>query len=419
MSAGDRDTDFDVLIAGGGLVGGSLAIALAQTSCRVGLIEAVPPDSDAQPSFDDRTIALSRGSQRILESLDLWSLLQERVWPIRQIHVSEQGRFGNAVIDATEQGLEALGFVINSRLLGQTLWQRLTELPAIQIFCPAQAGLSKAADSEPGEWRSVSLQTADQHHALRTRLLVVADGARSTLRSALGIVADERDYDQVAVVANIEVDARYVGHMAYERFTSAGPLAILPGRAGHYTMVLACHADEVQLVLAMDESALLKRVQAFFGYRLGCFRRVGERHVYPLSLVTAQSVVAERAVLIGNAANGLHPVAAQGFNLGLRDVAILAELIADQSRSAADRVDPGSPDLLAAYADWRQSDQARVVSFTDGLIRLFGIDAKSVSISRGLGLAAFDVLPGAKHELARQTMGLAGRLSRLARGLRL
>jgi 2-octaprenyl-6-methoxyphenol hydroxylase len=169
----------------------------------------------------------------------------------------------------------------------------------------------------------------------------------------------------------------------------------------------------------MDDSALLRRVQTAFGYRLGCFRRVGKRQAYPLSLVTAQTVVADRAVLIGNAANGLHPVAAQGFNLGLRDVASLAELIADQSRSTAGSVDPGSPDLLAAYADWRQSDQARVVSFTDSLIRLFGIDAKSVSIGRGLGLAAFDVFPGAKHELARQTMGLAGRLSRLARGLRL
>lgn len=419
MCAADRDAEFDVLIAGGGLVGGSLAIALAQTSCRVGLLEAVPPDSDSQPSFDDRTIALSRGSQRILESLDLWPLLQEKVWPIRQIHVSEQGRFGTAMIDASEQGLEELGFVINSRLLGQTLWQRLTELPALRIFCPAQAGLGKVVASESGEWRSVSLQTADQHHDLRTRLLVVADGARSTLRSALGIAADDRDYDQVAVVANVAVDPRYVGHVAYERFTSSGPLAILPGRAGHYTMVLACRADEAQHVLAMDDSVLLERVQAAFGYRLGCFRRVGKRQAYPLSLVTAQRVVADRAVLIGNAANGLHPVAAQGFNLGLRDVAILAELIADQSRSAAGSVDPGSTDLLAAYADWRKSDQTKVVSFTDGLIRLFGIDAKSVSIGRGLGLAAFDVFPGAKQELARQTMGLAGRLSRLARGLRL
>lgn len=419
MCAADRDTEFDVLIAGGGLVGGSLAIALAQTNCRVGLIEAVPPDSLAQPSFDDRTIALSRGSQRILESLDLWPLLQERVWAIEQIHVSEQGRFGTAMIDASEQGLEALGFVINSRLLGQMLWQRLNELSAIRVFCPAQAGLGKVADRESGEWRSVSVQAADQHHELRTRLLVVADGARSSLRSALGIAADDRDYDQVAVVANIEVDARYVGHVAYERFTSAGPLAILPGKAGHYTMVLACHADEAQLVLAMDDSALLERVQAAFGYRLGRFRRVGKRQPYPLSLVTAQSVVADRAVLIGNAANGLHPVAAQGFNLGLRDVASLAELIADRSRNTAGSVDPGSPDLLAAYADWRQGDQARVVRFTDGLIRFFGVDVKPVSVGRGLGLAAFDLLPGAKRELARQTMGLAGRLSRLARGLRL
>jgi 2-octaprenyl-6-methoxyphenol hydroxylase len=416
MQAPDREAEFDVLIAGGGLVGGSLAIALAQTPCRVGLVEAVPPDSHAQPSFDDRTIALSRGSQRILESLGLWPLLQNSVWPIERIHVSEQRRFGTAVIDAVGQGIPELGCVINSRLLGQALWQMLAQLPSVRTYCPAQAVLGDAIASEPGAWRTVRLHAGEQLQTLRTRLLVVADGARSPLRSALGIAADDRDYGQVAVVANIEVDARYVGHTAYERFTPAGPLAILPGRAGHYTMVLACGKDAAPAVMAMENAALLDHVQAAFGYRLGRFRQIGKRHAYPLSLVAADSIVTDRAVLIGNAAHGLHPIAGQGFNLGLRDVASLAELITDHCRGAPANIDPGRSDLLTAYAEWRQADQARVVSFTDGLIRLFGIDAAPVAIGRGLGLAAFDIAPGAKQELARQTMGLAGRLSRLARG---
>ena len=419
MHARSSTADFDVLIAGGGLVGGSLAIALAQTACRVGLVEAVPPDSDAQPSFDDRTIAISRGSQRILDSLGLWPLLQDDVWPIERIHVSEQGRFGTAVIDAAEQGIPALGFVISSRLLGRALWHKLAELPSVETFCPAQAGLGDDLQAEPNGLRTVILRSGEQCKTVRTRLLVVADGARSQLRSALHIDAGARDYGQVAVVASIEVDSRYAGRTAYERFTPAGPVAILPGRAGHYTLVLACSSDDAPVLMAMQDAALLDHVQAAFGQRLGRFRQIGKRHAYPLSLVTADQIVTDRAVVIGNAAHGLHPIAAQGFNLGLRDVAALAELLADHSRSAAESFDPGSADLLAAYAEWRKGDQARVVRFTDSLIRVFGIDAAPVSIGRGIGLAALDVLPGAKHELARQTMGLAGRLSRLARGLRL
>lgn len=406
--------DFDVLIAGGGLVGGSLAIALAGTSCRVGLVEAVPPDSAAQPSFDDRTIALSRGSYRILNQLEVWPLIADAVWPIHKIHVSEQKRFGTALIAADEQGIPELGFVIKSRQLGQALWQKLGELPTVTTFCPARV----AATEVEATTRSVTL-TGDKVVSINTQLLVVADGARSELRGALGIKASDRDYGQVAVVANIQVDARHAGHIAYERFTPEGPLAILPGQNGLYTVVLARSSDSAPTVMAMSDKDMLDLVQSSFGFRLGRFTRLGKRYAYPLHLVTADRIIAERAVVIGNAANGLHPVAAQGFNLGLRDVASLGEVIADGYGMQAAAFDPGAAAVLAKYSDWRQSDQSKVVGFTDSLIRLFGIPGAPVSIGRGVGLAAFDLVPGAKRELARQTMGLSGRLTRLARGLRL
>ena len=262
--------DFDVLIAGGGLVGGSLAIALAGTSCRVGLVEAVPPDSAAQPSFDDRTIALSRGSYRILNQLEVWPLIADAVWPIRKIHVSEQKRFGTALIDSEEQGIPELGFVIKSRQLGQALWRKLSELPTVTTFCPARV---TATEVDAG-MRSVTL-TGDNVTSINTQLLVVADGARSELRGALGIQASDRDYGQIAVVANIQVDARHAGHIAFERFTPEGPLAILPGQNGLYTVVIARSSDLAPTVMALSDKDMLELVQSSFGFRLGRFTRLG------------------------------------------------------------------------------------------------------------------------------------------------
>ena len=407
------ETRFDVLVAGGGLVGGSLSIALAQAGLQVGLVEAVPPDSSAQPSFDDRTIALSRGSFRILSELGIWERLASDTWPIRRIHVSQQGRFGTAMIDAREQGVADLGFVIKSHAIGAALWSCIRELENIHVLCPARV----AATELQGDVRAVSIDLDGVHHTVQAPLLAIADGARSGLRTQVGIAATERDYDQVAVVANVQIDTGRTDYLAYERFTDEGPLAMLPGADGRYTMVLARNAATVQSVLDMDDASMLDMLQSLLGFRLGRIRRIGQRQAYPLYLVTADRLTAERAVLVGNAANGLHPVAAQGFNLGLRDVASLAETLADNARQVD--FDPGAAAVLEHYAAWREPDQAKVVRFTDGLIRLFGVGVPGAAAARGLSLQAFDLVPGAKQELARQTMGLAGRMSRLARGLRL
>jgi len=407
--------EFDVVIAGGGLVGGSLAVALARSRLKVALIEAVPHDSEAQPSFDDRTLALSQGSCNILKQLGLWPLLQDSVFAIDKIHVSEQGRFGTAVIDAAEQGIEHLGHVIKGRALGNALWQRIAELPELSVVCPARVSAAELAAK--GSRRKVQVSSVAGDRELHTRLLVVADGARSPLRESLGVGSRVSDYHQVAIVANVQIEKRWAGHMAYERFLPQGPLAVLPGPAGRYTIVLARDAAAAGDYLQMPDSEFLQVLQTGLGFRLGRLKNLGKRVSYPLSLVQTEKLAARRAVMIGNAANGLHPVAGQGFNLGLRDVASLAELLADDMAGGVEQFDPGADDLLQAYTDWRQDDHRNVVTFTDGLIRLFGRSGELLSRGRGLGLTLFDVLPAGKRELARQTMGLGGRMTRLARGL--
>ncbi len=409
----DKPPDYDVVIAGGGLVGGSLAVALAASDLRIALVEAEPHDSAVQASFDDRSIALSHGSCNILRQLGLWDALQSDAFPITRIHVSEQQRFGNALIDAAEQGIAELGFVIKGRRLGAALWQRINKLTGLDVCCPARVTATVPA----ADGRDVVVATPDGEQTLRTRLLVVADGARSSLREALGVAAAIDDYGQTAIVANVQVDRRYAGHTAFERFTPQGPLAVLPGADGLYTVVLACATEQAKQLSALADNEFLQQVQNRLGFRLGRLRKLGKRTAYPLSLVQTAALTTERAVMIGNAAHGLHPVAGQGFNLGLRDAASLAELLITGSRQTPAEFDAGAKSLLQNYADWRHNDQRRVVAFTDGLIRLFGRRGRLLSHARGLGLAVFDTFPAGKRLLARQTMGLGGRMTRLARGL--
>ena len=404
-----RATDFDVLIAGGGLAGGSLALALAALPLRIGVVEAVPVDSAEQPSFDDRTIALSRGSQQILTGIGLWPAVADSAVPIREIHVSERGRFGTTRITARDQGVPTLGHVVASRTIGQALWAALEHRPNVRLYCPA-----RLAEPQPdADAIALALDCGGVRQVLTSRLLVVAEGARSTLRTALGVAAEERDYGQTAIVGNVAVAGCESSGVAWERFTAAGPLALLPYRDGRYVFVLGRATAEAERVLALGDAAFLALLQSTFGARLGRFTALGRRSAYPLALVRASRIIAPRTAIIGNAAHGLHPVAGQGFNLGLRDVAALAEIIADALR---DGRDPGGT-ALADYAAWRAGDQRRVVAFTDGLIRLFDLPLASIGVARGAGLALFDILPGAKRALARETMGLGGRQTRLARGL--
>jgi len=403
--------EYDVVICGGGLVGASLAIALGDLPIKVALIEAVPPESAGDSSFDERSIALSRSSKAILTTLGVWPSLDNAAWPIDSIHVSEQGRFGTAVIDAAQQRIDHLGHVIKSRVLGPQLWAALESKPAVSLFCPARVVKVEQADS------GVHAEL-DDGSTLKATLLVVADGARSAIREQLGIAAENTSYEQAAIIGNVSVDSRKAGNMAYERFTENGPLAILPGADGVYTFVLTRPADQVEATLALSDEQMLAELQSSFGFRLGRFKRIGQRFSYPLYLTTSNALTAPHAVVIGNAAHGLHPVAGQGFNLGLRDAASLAELIAKQVVNGGSLQD-GLAGLQDEYCEWRKTDQRNVVAFTDGLIRGFGRRGRLFGTLRGLALLGFDALPPAKRELARHTMGLSGRGTRLSRGLRL
>jgi 2-octaprenyl-6-methoxyphenol hydroxylase len=410
---------YDVIISGGGLVGASLAIALADLPLKIALVEAIPPEDSENSSFDERSIALSRTSKTILTTLGLWPAIDSAAWSIDQVHVSEKGRFGTAVIDAGEQGIDHLGHIVKSRVLGQTLWQQLATCAAIDIYCPARAEAPIVTD----HGITVGLSQAAPQR-IGGSLLVVADGARSALREQLGISAEHKAYAQSAIIGNVSIDRQYAGHTAYERFTPEGPLALLPGANGIYTFVLTRKPDDVAATLALPDKAFLDFLQHLFGHRVGVFRAVGQRYAYPLYLSTAAAVTSERAVIIGNAAHGLHPVAGQGFNLGLRDAAVLAELIGDAIKSAGSQgevratLNAALPDLQAEYREWRRNDQRNVVAFTDGLIGLFGRPSEVAGMARGLSLLGFDMSPFAKRALATYAMGQGGRLTHLARGIR-
>jgi 2-octaprenyl-6-methoxyphenol hydroxylase len=398
-------TTVEVAIIGGGLVGASLAAALAGGGRRVLLIEGVAIDSAAQPSFDERTTALGNASRRIYEGLALWPQLQPAAAAIRTIHVSDAGRFGFARLEAREQGIEAFGYVIANRHLGRTLWQRLATAPNLTLRVPARVSALEIGAA------GVTLEVSSGQRCERfvAQLLVAADGAQSQVRAAAGIEAGTLDYRQVAVVANVASDVPH-GGVAYERFTPAGPLAVLPLIDGARAVIWACEPERAQELLVLEERAYLAQLQANFGWRAGRFVRAGRRNSYPLSLTRANATTAQRTVLIGNAAQALHPVAGQGFNLGLRDAAMLAELLAATG-------DAGDGELLARFAAWRARDRAGVVAFTDGLIRLFGSRRAPFGLLRNLGLLLFDLTPPAKSALARVSGGFAGPAPRLARGL--
>ncbi len=400
--------DTDVLIAGGGMVGASLAAALAPLSLRVTVVEAAPPRAPGQPSYDDRSTAVSWGSRRIMESLGVWPDLQPAATPISAIHVSDRGRFGVTRLTAAEQDVAALGYVVENRSLGQVFW-RAMENAGTDILTPARVSrIENRADAAV-----VGIAQGDEIREVRTRLLIAADGARSAVRDALGIDAETTRYEQTAVIANVTPEHPH-GNVAYERFTLSGPLAFLPMSNGRCSVVWTLPPATADEVRALDDSAFLRALQDAFGHRLGRLVRTGERHAYPLSLVRATQITGARCAVIGNAAHGLHPVAGQGFNLGLRDVAALAEVIAD---ACAGTGDPGDASALRRYSHWRAADHDRVIRFTDGLVRLFSSDFAPLRLARSAGLQVLDLLPGPRRFLARQSMGLSGPLPRLARGI--
>ncbi len=405
-----NETDFDIVIVGGGMVGASLACALGKAALNIAVIEAIPPGEPGQPSYDDRTIALAYSSRHIFEGIGVWGgIAQRSACPIKHIHISDRGHFGFTRLHAADMNIEALGYVVETRVLGAALYEAISACNNMTLICPA-----KVTDIDVREdAATLTLEHNNTTRTITTRLVAAADGGDSPLRRAIGIEASKREYDQTAVIANV-TPGRDHGNVAYERFTSTGPLALLPMLDNRCAVVSSTPRNNVDTILGWDDKTWLAELQNRFGDRLGTFSRAGKRVAYPLALTRVRQSVVQRVVLIGNAAHTVHPVAGQGFNLGLRDVATLAQVIVDAQR---DGKDFGSLEVLAPYDKWRQRDNKRVAGFTDGLIRIFTNENLPLTIVRNLGLSFVNLFPGIKRSFVKRTSGLNGRLPRLARGL--
>lgn len=403
--------DYDVVIAGGGMVGASLALALSHYSegrLSVLLVESFPlPERSAKPvyrpSFDARSTALSYGSRQILERIAVWPQLQSHITPIRRIHVSDRGHIGSALLSADDQGWEALGYVVENAWLGNVLLNALMEAPGIRCYSPARVTGAHYDEHQ----LDLSLQPNEgDEQSLGCRLLVVADGAQSGLRDTLGIAGRVVDYGQSALIANVCFEKPHAG-VAYERFTETGPLALLPladserGEPRAALVWTVAPADAEFLLSASDE-VFLARLQKSFGYRQGRLLRVGERGAFPLQLVEAEEQVRPHAVVVGNAAHSLHPVAGQGFNLALRDVARLARHLAE-----APAGELGQLSRLRDYLRQQAGDQQRTLQFSHQLPALFARRNPLFSLGRNLGLLALDVMPAAKSRFVELAAGLA------------
>ena len=395
----------DVLIVGGGLVGASLAIALDAQGVDVGMVEASP--AGALPAvFDQRNLSFAEATVNALAALGVMPLLRAPSGTIRHIHVSRSGDFGRLRLDAAEHGRDEFGRVVVARDFGEALETRLSQLSRFTRHRPARfVGL----DDDDGSLRTIRIADDAGERTIKTRLLVAADGARSAVREALGIAAREHDYAQTLFVSRLRTQ-RAADVTAYERLTDAGPTALLPRGDGHYGLVHGVARDQADAVAALDDAGFLARVQDAFGWRAGRFLSCGPRSAYPIVGCVADRLVAPRAVLVGNAAQSLHPLGAQGFNLGLRDALTLAEGIA-----ASD--DPGDAAMLAHYVQRRAQDRESTIAFSDGLAKLTASAAPLLRPLRSAGFVAGDAMGWLQGWLVGGAMGYRGDVPALCRGI--
>ncbi|NDJ56458.1 2-octaprenyl-6-methoxyphenyl hydroxylase [Enterobacteriaceae bacterium 4M9] len=390
-----------VIIVGGGINGATLALALSHLSggkLPVHLVEATLPSSLHHPGFDARAIALAQGTCQQLTQIGVWPALADCATAINTVHVSDRGHAGFVTLQAQDYQTSALGQVVELHDVGQRLFGLLRQAPGVTLHCPQRvASCERTQDAA-----SVTLENGD---VIQGSLLVAADGSQSRLASQCGISWRKEDYGQVAVIANVSTASPHQGR-AWERFTADGPLAMLPMSGGRCSLVW-CHASENRDdVMSWSDARFCDELQRAFGWRLGRITHAGARSAYPLALTRASRCVTHRLALVGNAAQTLHPIAGQGFNLGMRDVMTLAETLAHSWRQSQDI---GTWPVLAAWHARRRPDRAATIGVTDGLVQVFANRWAPLVAGRNVGLMAMEYLTPARDALARRTLGWVAR----------
>ncbi|MGB4498468.1 MAG: 2-octaprenyl-6-methoxyphenyl hydroxylase [Methylococcaceae bacterium] len=388
--------DYDLVIVGGGLAGNCLALALKNSGLKIAMIEAQERDVLQNSTLGDRALALAAGTVDALKALNLWQDIEHAATQIKDIHISDKGHFGKARLSAKKENVEALGYVISARDLETHIASQIVTAENVTLYCPARV-MGLIADENAA---FISLKHEDESLNLKTKLVVGADGGNSSVRQLLNISQQISDYGQTALVTTITASKPH-HNIAYERFTSSGPLALLPMGTNDCAVVWTRKTDDAQALMLGSETDFMTQLQTCFGWRLGELKLSAPRRAFPLSLIQADSMISQRAVIIGNAAHQLHPVAGQGFNLGLRDVVVLAEMLQAQNETG----DIGATAFLKRFSQLRQTDQSRTIQFTNAVVQIFSNEWLALAAARNVGLALLDVLPFAKNVLARHAMG--------------
>lgn len=390
-----------VIIVGGGMVGATLALAISQLShgtLPVHLIEATAPEADGHPGFDARAIALAAGTCQQLARIGVWQAIADSATAITSVHVSDRGHAGFVTLHAQDYRLPALGQVVELHDVGLRLFALLRKASGVTLHCPDRvASVSRTA-------KQVSV-TLENGQTVTGSLLVAADGTRSALASACGVDWQQEPYEQLAVISNVATSLAHDGR-AFERFTAHGPLAMLPMSEGRCSLVWCHPLEKRDEILAWSDERFCRELQTAFGWRLGRITLAGKRNAYPLALTTAAKAFTHRTVLVGNAAQTLHPIAGQGFNLGLRDVMSLAETLT-QAQSVGQ--DIGDYNVLSAYQQRRQQDRNATVGVTDGMVHLFANRWIPLVVGRNVGLMAMELFPPARDALVKRTLGWVAR----------
>jgi 2-octaprenyl-6-methoxyphenol hydroxylase len=396
----------DIFISGGGPVGLILAIGLARLGQNIVIAEKTlmkdleAGETEIENSFDGRVLALSKGSQEVLNNYGIWESLQPYCVAIEHVHVTQKGYLGLTTLHAEEVDVEALGYSVQSNQLGKVLWQEVAKYPNINVLRPATLlGFNCKEDSV-----EIDVEASNQNYSIHSNIIVGADGTQSKVRALLNLPLEEKSYDAFGVLAQIKTELHPNG-WAYERFTEEGPVALLPMFGHSHKAVLVCPKEKVDAVCNLSDEDYLKLFASKMGERLGRFTEVSAREVYPLKESYAPKMTDQRGLLMGNASHTQHPVAAQGLNLGIRDIEVFVEqATAGLAKSNGNMFDIGGHEFLQQYAQSRKNDHRKVMGLTDSLIQLFQHGSSSVGHLRGLGMMALQAMPSVKRKFAKFAM---------------